>query len=180
MFLVGDSGQNIPPSGPAAQLRKCPGDDTWGLRDALDVGNDESERSHAYEVGRLTWQGYRSLRYSGRETLDDHGKGFNSYQRFTAQHLSPGVDTCITKRIDARVRNQVSEWYADGTPVGPASTAELAPPFGWADVTIEIPGVLIRSSEITIEEKVLKSEFDVNCFRIEIYQREVAERPKSP
>ena len=89
-------------------------------------------------------------------------------QRFRTEALTPGLELCIVKRVDAGVAPQVSVWSVDGKDVS-TTTLGVARPGTWGEVVALVPAESIgRSADI--RERVMHAAVDVNAFRVEIYQ----------
>ena len=97
----------------------------------------DPEATHAYASETQTWVGERAFRF-GEDARWDHGRAFLGSQRFPTEALTPGLELCIVKRVDASVVPQVSAWSVNGKDVS-TTTLVVARPGTWGDVVAIVP-----------------------------------------
>jgi hypothetical protein len=154
----------------AQMIGNCPPRVNWALRDFLDVGDRESESSHAYFIEGSSWEGRRTLLNAGDFPLVDDGRAFRKSQRLVLSKLEDNSDVCVAVRIDSSVQHQVSRWSVGGW-FTQLDTGMASVPNRWQTKTLIVPGDRIRDGRLELRETFVSSAVDINVFRIEAYQR---------
>jgi 4-amino-4-deoxy-L-arabinose transferase-like glycosyltransferase len=146
----------------------CPTGVAWELRDEIDVGNESSERQHAYAIERESWRGSRMLRVPNGDRWRDDGRAFRGSQRFEVRGLA-ARPACVAILIDARVARQESRWFA-----GDALVGTLRAPDGtgddWSVKALVVPAGDIDGGTLRLREEFVASAADINSFLIAVYQ----------
>ncbi|MBD2867408.1 glycoside hydrolase family 172 protein [Paenibacillus arenilitoris] len=110
--------------------------------DMLDVGNEESELGHGYELERLYWEGSSIHPYEGAEggeLITDNGRAHTGYSAFELK-LDPDNDGAVLRRrFDQTVENQSADVYVDGKLVGTWYRAGSNGSHSWRDDDFLIP-----------------------------------------
>jgi hypothetical protein len=140
----------------------------WELIDTIDMGDMNSEKSHDYLIENQSWQGQRGFYLNPSKPTKDNGRAFLGKQSFTIKNLSGESKICLVKRIDNGVKNQISEWSIKNSKFKHIMKSNKA----MGDyVSFIIPKKDIsKKKTLKVSEKFVKSDFDINSFKVEIYQ----------
>src|SRR5439155_9855212 len=114
--------------------------------DYLDVGNEVSERAHAYVAAGLVAAVRRSSRITPDAAVDDDGRRFVESESFELQ-VEPGRDLILARRYEATAPASL-RLTVDGQPAG-----EWTPRAGryvLAEETVRIPAGLIRRQRVSV------------------------------
>jgi hypothetical protein len=154
---------------PPTMLESCPANANWRLMDVIDVADAESEAAHGYQIEGATWGGTRRMGVPGIGPIVDGGRAFVGSQRFEVSNLVSGARVCLVKRLDPRVRSQISAWLWGNRPVGQTESTG-AVEGDWGTVSLVIDGQRVDERPTVVVERFLRSTLDVNTFRIDVYQ----------
>ncbi|MEV5025673.1 glycoside hydrolase family 172 protein [Paenibacillus sp. LPE1-1-1.1] len=143
------------------------------LSDTLDVGNEESEQSHAYEITETYWQGSSLYQYEGAQNNDlvtDNGRAHTGYSSFTLD-LQPGNEgALLRRRFDQTVENQSASVYVDNDFVGIWYKAGGNGTHNWRDEDFIIPASYTRGKRsIRLKVEYIDSAVAWNEYRYSLF-----------
>ncbi|TAK21518.1 MAG: hypothetical protein EPO26_14310 [Chloroflexota bacterium] len=135
--------KDVPGAFPTDRLRRL---------DYLDVGNDLSEKAHAYAVGTDGGVSRGARRLSRAVSVDDEARGFQGFETFEIAAV-PGRDLILARRFDGTRATFLMS--LDGQALG-----EWQPRLGDHVVnedTVRIPGALIRRDRVRVRLEIVGS-----------------------
>jgi hypothetical protein len=144
--------------------------DTQGLvlTDRVDVGNEASERDHAYAIEGQTFAGRHKFEWKD-DTFVEDGRATKSFESFRVK-VRPGSDHVLVKAFDTLSKNQKVRVLVDGKPL-----TEWALPGGdarYGEAQLKIPARFVGEQEaVSLRFEYLAGSIDFNTFGVWVYAR---------
>jgi hypothetical protein len=138
------------------------------LTDRVDVGNEASEREHAYAIEGQTFAGKHKFEWKDQVFVED-GRATKSSESFRVK-VRPRSDHVLIKAFDTLSKNQKVRVLVDGKPL-----TEWALPGGdarYGEAQLKIPARVIGEQDsVALRFEFLAGSIDFNTFAVWIYAR---------
>ena len=143
------------------------------LTDEVNIGNSDSESSHAYTISGNTWNGQRTETYEGDfddVQVSDEGRAFTGYSQFTVAINPVNNGVLLRRRMDQIVGKQKAKVYVDNQLVGTWYFSGVNEYHRWRDEDFMVPACFTNSkNQITIKIEFVSSDIDWNEFYYWVY-----------
>ena len=145
----------------------------WTLIDAINVWDKESEQAHAFQVceARDSWHSRQRLRYPDGTTVEDVGIAHEGgYTSFEIHNVTPNRPIMLLRRMDYARGDAEIEYSANDVRVGICQCNSSDRRFRWRNWPFLIPAEYVSSEILTMTQKVLTADRDINMFHFWFYQ----------
>ncbi len=145
----------------------------WTLIDTININDNDSEDAHSFKMEntRDSWKARQHIRYPDGVVVEDtgiaHEGGQASYQILG---VTPNRPIVILRRTDIVRSEYEIEFFVDDVRVGVSQCLESDRRFRWRNWPFLIPAEYVKEETITIIQKALTAERDINMFHYWFYQ----------